>query len=130
MVEQKKSPKECSGLGHSLYAYTDYIVIVLSVFIYLVIASKMFLHCTGNHSDSYVTKERPAKRFYDFKRHCTRKWNVKIGCFICAGALGDSQPGELCKRPVKTTCGRGEMFCLKRNGLSVYWYEDSRNLPI
>ena len=84
MVEQKK-PKRMFRTGALVYAYTDYIVLVLSVFIYLVIASKMFLHCTGNHSDSYVTKERPAKRFYDFNRHCTGKWNVKIGCLCwCA----------------------------------------------
>ena len=67
MVEQKK-PKRMFRTGALVYAYTDYIVLVLSVFIYLVIASKMFLHCTGNHSDSYVTKETPAKRFCDFNR--------------------------------------------------------------
>ena len=67
MVEQKK-PKRMFRTGALVYAYTDYIVLVLSVFIYLVIASKMFLHCTGNHSDSYVTKERPARNFAVYKR--------------------------------------------------------------
>ena len=56
----KKAQKECAGLGHS-FMHTDYIVLVLSVFIYLVIASKMFLHRTGIHTD-LVTQGKSANK--------------------------------------------------------------------